>query len=130
MTKTDSQALLSKLKSSLPTPKMIKAEPLPPLPVPPPAVPAEQKSPKAKIKPPAQGEGDHTRATKASVSLYRTDLVRLDEIKEFMRKEGYRNLSDSDALQLACRAVKIGPEFLEHYQQMQKEDGRRRTAAK
>ena len=70
------------------------------------------------------------RAPKISVSLYRTDLARLDEIKEFMRRQGHRNLSDSEALRLACRAVKIGDEFLDYYRNMQQEDGRRRVAAK
>jgi hypothetical protein len=61
------------------------------------------------------------------VSLYRTDLARLDEIKEFMRGQGHRNLSDSEALRLACRAVRIGDDFLDLYRQMQREDGRRRV---
>jgi hypothetical protein len=70
------------------------------------------------------------RAPKISVSLYRTDLARLDEIKEFMRVQGHRNLSDSEALRLACRAVKIGDEFLNYYRNMQQEDGRRRVTTK
>jgi hypothetical protein len=64
------------------------------------------------------------------VSLYRTDLARLDEIKEFMRGKGHRNLSDSEALRLACRAVQIADHFLDFYQDMQREDGRRRVTAK
>ncbi len=70
------------------------------------------------------------RAPKISVSLYQTDLGRLDEIKEFMRGKGHRNLSDSEALRLACRAVQISDDFLDFYRHMQREDGRRRVTAK
>ena len=131
MTKADSHALLKKLKSSLPQPEPVKSPPLEPLPPPSAQTAIEAKSPKPKAKPanPA-GQGSDSLSRKVSVSLYRTDLARLDEIKEFMRKEGYRNLSDSEAVQLACRAVKISHEFLDCYQEMHKEDGRRRIAAK
>jgi len=71
--------------------------------------------------------GQH-RAPKLSVSLYHTDLKRLDEIKEFMRSRGHRNLSDSEALRLACRAVEITDRFVDVYREIQAEDGRRRKA--
>ena len=127
MTKPDSQALLSKLKSSLPRPTPHKSL----APVPPSQTtvsPSPAKPPT--VKPAVGGEGDALRAPKISVSLYRTDLARLDEIKEYMRGQGHRNLSDSEALRLACRAVKIGDAFLDFYRDMQREDGRRRVTAK
>jgi hypothetical protein len=104
MAKSNSTALLSKLKTSLP------------------------KQPPALLEP----ERTNTftpllsvRAPKLSVSLYHTDLNRLDEIKEFMRSHGHRNLSDSEALRLACRAVEINERFIEVFREMQAEDGRR-----
>lgn len=110
MSKTSGTELLSKLKSSLEKP----APPVsPPTTNPPPAAPANPLLPVS-------------RAPKLSVSLYQADLRRLDEIKDFMRNHGFRNLSDSEALRLACRAVQIGDGFLPIYQKMQQEDGRRR----
>lgn len=63
---------------------------------------------------------------KQSVSLYSPDIARLDEIKDFMREHGVRNLSDSEAMRLACRAVKVGSEFLGIYETMRREDQRRK----
>jgi hypothetical protein len=131
MTKPDTQALLSKLKSSLPKPTAHQ----PPTVASTPVLPAQAAAPPKPLKPPVvkpavAGEKDGLRAPKISVSLYRTDLARLDEIKEFMRGQGHRNLSDSEALRLACRAVKIGEQFLDYYRDMQQEDGRRRVTAK
>ena len=63
---------------------------------------------------------------KQSVSLYSPDIARLDEIKDFMREHGVRNLSDSEAMRLACRAVKVGSEFLSIYETMLREDQRRK----
>ncbi len=42
-----------------------------------------------------------------------------------MRSKGYRKITDSEALRLACRAVKIDDAFVEHYTAMQREDQRR-----
>ena len=61
-----------------------------------------------------------------TVSLYQPDISRLDEIKDFMKVRGFRNLKDSEVLRLACRAVEIGDHFVSLYQAMQREDGRRR----
>lgn len=66
------------------------------------------------------------RAPKLSVSLYQQDIERLDRIKEFMRIHGFRNLSDSEALRLACRMVEIDRSLIAVYQSMQNEDGRRK----
>lgn len=67
-----------------------------------------------------------TRAPKLSVSLYQRDIDRLDTIKDYMRSQGFRNLSDSEALRLACRKVQINGSLVEVYRTMQGEDGRRR----
>ncbi|MBA3441599.1 MAG: hypothetical protein H0T92_17200, partial [Pyrinomonadaceae bacterium] len=63
---------------------------------------------------------------KLSVSLYNFDIQCLDRIRDFMRKKGVRNLSDSEALRLACRSIEINDTFLDIHQEMQKEDRRRR----
>jgi len=59
-------------------------------------------------------------------SVYESDMQRLDEIKEFMRGKGYRNVTSSEALRLACRAVEVGDQFVAVYEQMRREDGRRK----
>jgi hypothetical protein len=63
---------------------------------------------------------------KLSASLYNFDIERLDQIREFMRGKGIRNITDSEALRLACRAVKIDDGFMGIYEEMTKEDRRRR----
>lgn len=68
-------------------------------------------------------------ATKLSVSLYARDLARLDAIKAFMQSKGFRNIADSEALRLACRAVTIGDDMVSIFQDMQQEDGRTRRRA-
>ncbi len=130
MTKADSNALLSKLKSSLPKPTTAKTEPAAVRPTVPPEASPRAQSSRPVVKTAGGGEGEGLRAPKISVSLYQTDLGRLDEIKEFMRGKGHRNLSDSEALRLACRAVQISDDFLDFYRHMQREDGRRRVTAK
>jgi hypothetical protein len=67
-----------------------------------------------------------SRAPKLSVSLYQHDIERLDTIKDFMKSQGFRNLSDSEALRLACRKVEIDGALIEIYKSMQSEDGRRK----
>jgi hypothetical protein len=63
---------------------------------------------------------------KLSASLYNYDIECLDRIREFMRGKGIRNITDSEALRLACRAVKIDDGFMNIYEEMTKEDRRRR----
>jgi len=63
---------------------------------------------------------------KLSASLYNYDIECLDRIREFMRGKGIRNITDSEALRLACRAVKIDNAFMDIYEEMTKEDRRRR----
>ena len=63
---------------------------------------------------------------KVSASLYNFDIECLDRIREFMRGKGVRNVTDSEALRLACRAVKIDDALVGLYEEMTKEDRRRR----
>lgn len=63
---------------------------------------------------------------KVSASLYSFDIECLDRIREFMRGKGVRNVTDSEALRLACRAVKIDDALSGIYEEMTKEDRRRR----
>ena len=115
MASTNSKDLLSKLKVSLPKIEAT-AEPARPVHQFPEAAPA------ATVARPAKG----TRAPKLSVSLYQHDIERLETIKEFMKSQGFRNLSDSEALRLACRKVEIDGALIEVYRSMQHDDGRRR----
>jgi len=68
-------------------------------------------------------------ASKISVSVYPTDIERLDELKDYMKRQGIRNISDSEALRIACRAVTLSSTCVEVYHGMQKEDGRRKEKA-
>ena len=106
-----SQELLSKLKTSLPKVET-HAEPT--------AATLHQFPDKAKSLPKS------SRAPKLSVSLYQHDIDRLDTIKDFMKEQGFRNLSDSEALRLACRRVQIDDGLIDTYRAMQFEDGRRK----
>ncbi len=63
---------------------------------------------------------------KVSASLYSFDIECLDLIRDFMRGKGIRNVTDSEALRLACRAVKIDDALMGIYEEMIKEDRRRR----
>ena len=68
-------------------------------------------------------------AAKSSISLYPRDLAQLDAIKQFMQSKGFRNIGDSEALRLACRAVTIGDNLIPLYEDMRQEDGRSRRWA-
>lgn len=79
-----------------------------------------------KTKPDSQLAGAKEGVIKVSASLYNFDIQCLDRIREFMRGKGVRNVSDSEALRLACRAVKIDDALVGIYEEMTKEDRRRR----
>ena len=66
------------------------------------------------------------KAAKLSVSLYPRDIECMDQIKDFMRGLGFRNLADSEALRLACRAIAIDDRLGAILREMQTEDGRRK----
>ncbi len=108
---SNTQELLSKLKTSLPKIESSTE-----------AKKTVHVFPEVRIEKTARG----TRAPKLSVSLYQQDIDRLDTIKDFMKSQGFRNLSDSEALRLACRKVEIDRTLVEAYKSMQSEDGRRR----
>jgi hypothetical protein len=76
----------------------------------------------------SSGQQASGRAEKITATIYAADWRRLDEIKDFFRQMGYRNLSDSEALRVACRAVHINDELIGYYQEMRGEDNRRRPA--
>ncbi len=107
---SNTQQLLSKLKNSLPKVEA-SSEPVRTLHV----FPDQSK---VRVK--------GARAPKLSVSLYQHDINRLDTIKDFMKSQGFRNLSDSEALRLACRRVEINATLIDTYKAMQSEDGRRK----
>ena len=67
------------------------------------------------------------RAPKLSVSLYKNDLDRLDDIREHMRKSGVRTLTDSEAIRLACRRAELDSQMVGIYHDMQLEDGRKKV---
>jgi hypothetical protein len=110
---SNTQELLSKLKTSLPKVET-SVEPEPSHTV--------HVFPEKRIEKSAKGN----RAPKLSVSLYQYDIDRLDTIKDFMKSQGFRNLSDSEALRLACRKVEIDGTLVDVYKSMQSEDGRRK----
>jgi len=89
---------------------------------PPPASPPKAARTKPDIQQAAAKEG----VIKVSASLYNFDIECLDRIREFMRAKGVRNVTDSEALRLACRAVKIDDALMGIYEEMTKEDRRRR----
>lgn len=62
---------------------------------------------------------------KCSITLYQKDLDILDDIRDYLRQKGIRNLSDSEALRLACRTVSFDDRLLRSYTSMRLEDGRR-----
>ena len=108
---SNTQELLSKLKTSLPK---LEGSQEPNRTV--------HVFPEPRVEKTAKG----SRAPKLSVSLYQHDIDRLEIIKDFMKSQGFRNLSDSEALRLACRKVSIDGALIEVYKAMQSEDGRRR----
>ena len=86
--------------------------------------PAPQKA--GRMKPDAQQAEAREGVIKVSASLYNFDIECLDQIREFMRGKGIRNVTDSEALRLACRAGKIDDAMMGIYEEMTKEDRRRR----
>lgn len=108
---SNTQQLLSKLKTSLP-----KVE----------TSVESNRTVHVFPEPRAEKSAKGSRAPKLSVSLYQHDIERLDTIKDFMKSQGFRNLSDSEALRLACRKVEIDGSLIDVYKSMQTEDGRRK----
>ena len=69
---------------------------------------------------------ENTASQKCSITLYQTDLNILDEIRQYLRQKGIRNLSDSEGLRLACRTVSLDDLLVKTYEAMKLDDGRRR----
>ena len=67
------------------------------------------------------------RSQKCSITLYQTDLDILDRIRDHLRRSGIRNLSDSEAVRLACRTVTFDERLTEIYSALKRDDGRRRN---
>jgi hypothetical protein len=79
-----------------------------------------------KVNLPVKTNEPPTGVVKLSVSLYNFDIECLDKIKDFMRTHGVRNLSDSEALRLACRTIRTDTNLIEIYETMLTEDRRRK----
>jgi hypothetical protein len=86
----------------------------------------QQKLPSANTTIPVKLKEPITGVVKLSVSLYNFDIECLDKIKDFMRTQGVRNLSDSEALRLACRTIQTDTNLMEVYETMLTEDRRRK----
>lgn len=63
---------------------------------------------------------------KTSVNLFEADLELLDPLKDFLKKEGFRKVADSQLMRLLCRDYKPGPTTVETMKRIVKEDGRRK----
>ena len=70
--------------------------------------------------------GNGAASQKCSFTLYQTDLDILDEIRNYLRRHGVRNLSYSEALRLACRTISLDDNLLKTYEFMRLDDGRRK----
>ena len=64
------------------------------------------------------------RCTKLSVSLFETDLRRLDAIGAYMAQRGHR-LSTSHLVKLALRTAPLSEELVQALDQTRAEDGRK-----
>ncbi len=61
-----------------------------------------------------------------SASFWASDTRRLDDLADYLRTQGERNVGRSLLLRVALRAVKLTPELVEHLRAAQAEDGRRK----
>ena len=71
-------------------------------------------------------EKRESRGSKTSVNIFESDLELLDVLREFLKKEGFRKVADSQLLRLMCRDYKPGTGTVEIMRQIVSEDGRRR----
>jgi hypothetical protein len=67
-----------------------------------------------------------SRVKKISISVYPKDIEVLDSLKGYLAEQGIRNLSDSETMRIAWRTLILTPRCVEVYQEMKKEDGRRK----
>lgn len=68
------------------------------------------------------------RGGKTSVNLFESDLELLEFLRDFLKKEGFRKVADSQLLRLMCRDYQPGPSTVETMRQIMSEDGRRRAS--
>lgn len=64
---------------------------------------------------------------KRSITLYQADLDILDRIRDHLREAGIRNVSDSEAVRIACRTVSFDATLEKAYASLQRDDRRRRS---
>jgi len=76
-----------------------------------------------KAAPAAMPPADTRKCQKLSISLFQTDMAKLDGIRSFMESNGKR-ISTSQAIKLALRTAPLSTELLEALAAIQAEDGR------
>jgi hypothetical protein len=76
-----------------------------------------------KAAPVALPQADARKCQKLSISLFQTDMTKLDGIRSFMESNGKR-ISTSQAVKLALRTAPLSTELLEALAAIQAEDGR------
>jgi len=67
--------------------------------------------------------GDDRKCKKLSISLFKTDLAKLDGIRSFMEASGQR-ISTSQAVKLALRTAPLSTDLAEALTAIRAEDGR------
>jgi Tfp pilus assembly protein PilO len=72
---------------------------------------------------PAIPQAIDTNCQRLSISLFQTDVTRLNRIRTFMESHGKR-ISASHAIKLALRTSTISTELLTAMTEIEKEDGR------
>lgn len=73
--------------------------------------------------PVALPSGDNRKCKKLSISLFKTDLAKLDGIRSFMEASGQR-VSTSQAVKLALRTAPLSTDLAEALTAIRAEDGR------
>lgn len=69
--------------------------------------------------------GDRQNCKKISISLFQTDMAKLDGIRSFMQTHG-RHITASQAIKLALRTAPLSNDLLKAAAGIQAEDGRTR----
>lgn len=73
--------------------------------------------------PAALPAGDDRKCKKLSISLFKTDIAKLDGIRSFMEANGQR-ISISQAVKLALRTAPLSNELIDALAAIKAEDGR------
>lgn len=69
---------------------------------------------------------DDAGAERFSASFWASDKRRLDDLADYLRTQGERNVGRSLLLRVALRSVKLTPELVGHLRAAEAEDGRRK----